>query len=74
MGKSLVAPIPDDERVPVEVMDLAASMAKSSRAAQEISDRTGISKDRVVRLLMSGGLTYSAKAPRQPRWSGRRGR
>ncbi len=58
--------IPDGERIPVEILDLAARMAKRSRSAQEIADHTGISKERVVRMLMSGSLTYSAQAPRGP--------
>lgn len=65
--------IPDDQPIPVEILDSAARMAKSGHyKARAIADATGISEQRVVRMLVSGSLTYSAKPPRQVQHGRRR--
>jgi hypothetical protein len=67
--------IPDDEPIPPEVLALAMRMAqqKLPPSNRDISAATGISEARLVRMRISGALTYSGKrpAPKKP-WRPRR--
>lgn len=62
-----VAPIPDDVEPPLDVLALATMLAKNGRQPPEISDRTGLSVERVRGMMPE--LTYRA-----PSASGRRPR
>jgi putative heme degradation protein len=67
--------IPDDEPIPPDVLALAMRMAqqKLPPSNRDISAATGISEARLVRMRISGGLTYSGKRPAPPKkWSKRR--
>lgn len=67
--------IPDDEPIPLEVLALAMRMAQQKQPASnfDISAATGISEARLVRMRLSGGLTYSGKQPAPPKaWRKRR--
>lgn len=59
----MMRPIPDDQPIPDDVLALAMRMAqqKLPPSNQTISDATGISVDRLVRMRVSGSLTYTGK-------------
>lgn len=56
-------PIPDDQPIPDDVLALAMRMAqqRSPASRQAISDATGISDARLMRMQISGSLTYTGK-------------
>lgn len=67
--------IRDDEPIPPETLALAMRMAqqKLPPSNRDISAATGISEARLVRMRISGGLTYSGKRPGPSKqWSKRR--